>query len=53
MITSQIPSISCSIYEVQPEHVESRLTSNLVNKNNDRTETNSNPGEAATGRLKH
>lgn len=53
MIASQIPGISFSIYEVQPEHVESRLTPNLINKNNDRTETNSNPGEAAAGSLKH
>lgn len=45
MIAFQIPGISCSIYEFQPEHVESRLTSDPVNKNNDRTETNSNPGE--------
>lgn len=53
MIASQIPLISCSVYEVQPENVESRLTANLINKNNDRTETNSNPGEAAAGSLKH
>lgn len=53
MIASQIPRISCSIYEVQPEHVESRWTANLINKNNDRTEINSNPGEAAAGSLKH
>lgn len=33
--------------------MESRLTSDPVNKNNDRTETNSNPGEAAAGSLKH